>query len=470
MGSSKNIDTNSPSPGTRLEARYEFTVGALEHVLRHELHLSPATPLKVAFSGGLDSSVLIHALGTLRVDIPWNVSAIYVDHGLHPDSRDWGEHCAAVCAALKIPFTVTRVTVAKASSGGLEDAARRARYGALADALRPGEVLLTAHQRDDQAETLLLQLLRGAGIHGLAAMPPIAPLKAARLARPLLSFTRAALASYAAAARLTWIDDASNGNVGMARNFLRRDVMPVIARRWGAASERLARTAGHCAEAASVLDEIAAADCHVCAGAHTHALSIPALNMLSRGRQANALRFWVQMHDLHPPPERAIAQLLAQIARAPRTGRAMVGWNEGEVRRYRDTFVLFTEKFSVPLPGWETEWDLVTPLAVPGGGQRLCVEPGIGHGLARTRVIGRSVRVRLRRGGESCRLPGRSHRSHVKKLLQDAGVAPWERQLLPFVFVDGELAAIGDRWVCEPFVARATEASWVLVLKRISSH
>lgn len=441
-----------------------FSVDALARLLAETLGLPAGTLLRVAYSGGLDSHVLLHACARLRERGPWPVAAVHVDHGLCPESAGWAEHCAAVCRALGIPLAVERVRVDGIRERGLEDAARRARYGAFARLLQPDEVLLTAHHRDDQAETMLLQLLRGAGPHGLAAMPPIAPFARGRLARPLLGFARAALRAYAEGQGLAWIEDASNREDRLARSFLRAQILPVLARRWPQAAERLARAARHHAQAAAVLDDVGEADlARVRVG--DEALSLAALATLPPARQANVVRHWIRRRTGRMPPERALEDLLAQLGRCPRSRHALIRWPGAAVERYRDALRLVP---AMPAPGaqWEAEWDPGAPLALPGTGWRLRARAGVGAGLAVERLAGRRLRVRLRRGGEICRLPGRAHHHKVKKLLQEAGVPPSERARLPFLYVDGDLAAIGDRFVCEPYAARAGEPGLLIEIER----
>jgi tRNA(Ile)-lysidine synthase len=226
MASSRNHDARAAPPGRARTRR--FSPDALARVLSAELELTPEVPLYVAFSGGMDSHVLLHAAVALRARAPWRVAALHVDHGLQPESGAWARHCASVCAALGVPFQSERVAVRGVAERGLEDAARRARYAALGRLLPAGAVLLTAHHLNDQAETVLLQLLRGSGVAGLAAMGAIVPFAHGRLARPLLGFERAALADYARAAGLAWVEDASNLDTGPARNYLRAAVWPAL--------------------------------------------------------------------------------------------------------------------------------------------------------------------------------------------------------------------------------------------------
>ncbi|GMR03863.1 MAG: tRNA lysidine(34) synthetase TilS [Gammaproteobacteria bacterium] len=447
----KNIDTS-------------FSTPTLERILTEDLGLSPGTPLKVAYSGGLDSHVLLHALCQLRLRVSWKIKAIHVDHGLQPQSPQWARHCRRICEALNVPCVVEQVRVQR-HKDSLEAAARRARYESLARHVSADEVLLTAHHQDDQAETVLLQLLRGGGVHGLAAMPKITGFSQGRLARPLLGFTRQALAAYATREQLTWIEDDSNRDMRFARNYLRYRVFPIIFDRWPEASRQLARSARNTAQAAAVLDEIAHLDLKACRIETKPMLRIAALLRLSSARQRNLIRFWVREQGLGVPSETQLRRILGQLRQLPRTGQSIIRWPGAVLRRYRDKLAVMPVQADRDR-NWSRAWDPSAPLEIPGTGARLRTVATVGAGLSRERLNGRSVVVRLRQGGETCRLPGRSHRHKLKKMLQEAGIPPWEREQMPLIYVEGELAAVGDRWVCEPYAAKLEEPGLVLVLDR----
>ena len=447
----KNIDT-------------PFSTPTLARILTEDLGLSPGTPLKVAYSGGLDSHVLLHALCRLRLHAPWQVKAIHIDHGLQPQSPQWARHCRRICETLNVPCVVEQVHVQRRKDS-LEAAARRARYESLARHVSTGEVLLTAHHQDDQAETVLLQLLRGGGVHGLAAMPSITGFSQGRLARPLLGFTRQALAAYAVREQLTWIEDDSNRDMRYARNYLRYQVFPVILDRWPEASRQLARSARNTAQAATVLDEVARLDLRACRIETKPMLRITALLRLSPAHQRNLIRFWVREHGLCVPSEAQLRRILDQLRQLPRTGQAIIRWPGAVLRRYRDQLAVMPVQADGDR-SWTRAWDPSASLEIPGTGTRLRTVAAVGAGLSRERLNGRSMVVRLRQGGETCRLPGRGHRHKLKKMLQEAGIPPWERERMPLIYVEGELAAVGDRWVCEPYAAKAGEPGLVLVLDR----
>src|SRR3989344_5891248 len=446
-----------------------FSPSALADVL-HRLGLSPETPLKVAFSGGLDSCVLLHALCALRKELPWRLGAVHVDHGLQPASAGWVRHAEKFCEGLNVPCAVERIliTVTEIREHGLEAAARQARYACLARHVGTGEVLLTAHHVDDQAETVLLQLLRGSGTHRLAAMPEIAPFSTGRLARRLVGFARAQLADYAEREKLQWVDDASNRDPRFSRNYLRHQVFPLLDTRWPGAARQIARAATLSAEAAGLLDAVAEADSQACRAEGPSALSVTALRQLPPPRQRNLVRYWLRRQGFQAPSAMHLDHILAQVEREPRTRHAVVRWPEAEVHRYRDELTALR-------PCRETHsalslsWDPAEPLVIPGVGLLRAVATR-GDGLSQERIGGESLMVGWRQGGETCRLPGRAHHHKLKKLLQEAGIPPWERQRLPLVYAHGVLAAIGDRWVCEPYAARADEAAWKLRLDLLPQY
>ncbi len=451
----KNIDT-------------AFSLQALANVL-HRLGLSPETPLKVALSGGLDSCVLLHALCRLRDAAPRRrIAAVHVDHGLHPASAEWALFSEAFCQRLNVPCFVERIQIQGIRDHGLEAAARRERYACLARHVGADEVLLTGHHLDDQAETLLLQLLRGAGVHGLAAMPDIALFSAGRIARPFLDFARKQLAVYAAQEKLEWIDDTSNLDARFSRNYLRHRVSPLLEQRWPGAARQIARSARMAAEAVQLLDSLAATDWPVCRVPGCLSLSVTALRRLTAPRQRNLIRYWLRRQGFQAPSALHLNQVLMQVESEPRNRQALVCWPEAEIWRYRDELIALK-------PGGETDsdlklcWDLREPLRIPGVGllQATVIH---GTGLSQERVGDSMLVVGLRQGGEVCRLPGRTHHHKLKKLLQEAGIPPWERRRLPLIYLNGELAAISDRWVCAPYAARADEAGWKLRLVPVSEN
>jgi tRNA(Ile)-lysidine synthase len=443
-----------------------FSPAALTTVLTQRLGIPPGSPLKVAFSGGLDSHVLLHALCALRGAHSLSVTALHVDHGLQPASSDWARHCRDVCRTLDVPLIVERVTITRRQRDGVEAAARNARYTCLERHVGPDEVMLTAHHQDDQAETLVLQLLRGAGVHGLASMPECTKFSQGLHIRPLLGFSRAQLAAYARTAGLSWIEDASNLDIRLARNFLRHRVIPLLSEHWPSATQTLARSARHAGAAAEILEEIAVMDIGRVESVTDGSLAIPPLLALTPARRRNAVRHWLRRRNMPMPSEKQLVELLRVTERVTATRHAIVRWAGACVERYRDRLLVQPEP-GVPVAWTQQAWDLSVPLDIAPTRIRLRSVPRIGEGIAVARLTGHRITVRPRRGGEVCELQGRGHHRKLKKLLQEAGVTPWERARLPLLYVDETLAAVADRWVCAPFAARPGEPSIVLVMEPV---
>lgn len=423
--------------------------------------------LIVGYSGGVDSHVLLHLLATYRDRWPERVlAAVYVDHGLQVTSAAWGEHCARVCHELDIPFHALRISARPAPGESPEAAARRTRYAALAAELGPNDALLTAHHRDDQAETLLLQLLRGAGPHGLAAMPAAARLSRGWLLRPLLELDRAHLLAYARGHGLRWIEDASNADTGFDRNYLRHQILPLLRERWPSANQTLARSARWCAETANWLDAEAAADLAPVVADHPDRLAISALRELSELRQHNLLRYWLRQLNLPTPDSRQLWRILHDTLNAARDRNPRICWPGGEVRRYRDMLYAMP-----PLAPHDTRRSFIwrfhgndyPPLELPGIG-RLAWRETVGAGLRLSALADTALIVRFRQGGEHFRPIGRRHGQELKKLLQEAGIPPWERDRLPLVYRDEALLAVVGLGIAADQAVEPGESGWQPVL------
>lgn len=407
--------------------------GALQPTIDDALAVTPpGRCVWIALSGGLDSSLLL----TLAADAcrrhPRPLRALHVHHGLQAAADDFERHCRRLASRLGVPLWVDRVEVDLAAGRGLEDAAREARYAAFARRLRPGETLWLAQHADDQAETLLLAALRGSGVRGLAAMPAGRDGLGGRLARPLLDASRAALEAEAQRRGLAWVEDPSNADEGLDRNFLRRRVLPLLESRWPAASRRLAHSAALSGEADGLLDELAALDLERLGGDPAR-LPVVALQALSAPRRRLLIRHACRRLHLPTPPARRLETLLAQLG-ARVDGEARVAWPDAEARIWRRRLYLLRAVEAGPMDGgkgdWPMAWDGEAPLVTPWGAWRVTLrrDDGAPPGL----------RVMPREGGEWLRLAGRGRRD-LKRLLQELGVPPWERERL-LVVHHGEAA------------------------------
>ncbi len=433
------------------------------HLLQQLAQLPAARRYWVAYSGGCDSHVLLHALATLRTHLDTPLHAIHINHGLQMQAGAWETHCRQVCAQLSIPLEVVRVNAAHAAGESPEAAARVARYGVFTEILQDDDILLMAHHQDDQAETLLLQMLRGAGLKGLAAMPVLTRLGRGRLARPLLDFTRSVLSHYAVQQGLVWIDDPSNTDVRFDRNFLRHEVMPLLHQRWPATTSILSRVAEHMAEGASLLRDLAEQDFtqHRVAGQR---LTVASLRALDAARLRNLLRYWLfDVCRLTMPDSRHLNRIVHEVLPAAGDAMPIVSWRGGEVRRYRgELYALQPE--TAPLPtGLPIAWDGKQALSLH---QQVLIPHLVkGQGIARQFLTGQDLSVRFRQGGESCMPLGRKHHHSLKKLFQEWGVPPWQRERVPLLYVGDDIAQIVGYCICEPFQTNPQQEGVVVTLE-----
>lgn len=407
----------------------------------------PAPRCWAAFSGGLDSTVLLDLMRADQADLP-PFQAIHVDHGLHPDSARWAEHCRAWCARLEIPCTVVSIPCTVPAGASLEAWAREARYGALAARMGAGDLLLTAHHADDQLETFLLQALRGAGPAGLSAMAPLRRFDPGFLARPLLEATREQLTAYAHARGLEWLEDPSNTDPGLDRNYLRHCVLPALRARWPHAARTVSRSARQCAQADAQLS--AWADAEAQAGMIVDgALMLELWRLRTAPVRKLLLRHWLKAGGWPLPSARVLATIAEQLADAAADRQVVLRYTGVEIRRHRDRAYAMAPLGAVPRS--RMPWpDLTRPLLLPAGLGALSVEEGSGE-IDAARLRGRYLEVGFRQGGERLQLPGRAHHTTLSELCRAAGMTPWLRDRLPLLWVDGELAAVADLWVSAPF-------------------
>jgi len=418
--------------------------------------IPPAPRYWVAYSGGLDSHVLLHALMAVRGELDADINAVHINHGLSKDANAWSLHCRTVCNELSVPYYAFDVKADPDEGESPEAAARYARYAALAEIVQSGDCLLTAHHQDDQAETALLQMLRGAGPRGLAAMPLYTAFARGILGRPLLGFTRDELHGYALQERLQWVTDQSNFDTGFQRNYLRHEVLPQIKSRWPVMARTLSRSAAHCADAVQLMDEIAVADLEKIRGPQPDTISITDLLALHASHQRNVLRFWFRQLGVQLPEAVHLDQLYHDVLYAADDRMPLLSWTGVEIRRYRDVLYVMP-----PLAGHDLtsvlEWDMTHALILPSGIGRLYAKRTKGKGLNAGLCESQPVTVRYRQGGERCKPVGDSHTRSVKKLFQDEGIPPWQRDRTPFIYVGGQLAAIAGLWFCQPFQAGSDE-------------
>jgi tRNA(Ile)-lysidine synthase len=414
-----------------------------------------AAGLVVGVSGGADSACLLSALAELR---RFAVRAVHVDHGLQAASVALRASCALLCERLAIPLTVIGVTVESAGES-LEAAAREARYRAFAQNLAPGECLLTAHHADDQAETLLLQLLRGAGVKGLSAMPVRRRFAGGWHLRPLLHLTRPDLEAYGRAHGVEAHEDPMNRDARFDRAFLRTEVWPKIIQRWPGAAAALGRAAGHAADAQELLEN--AADAALFRLRDGAALSVTGLRALAERERVNVLRRWLAATGIVPPSTARLREGLRQTLTADADHVPGVEWGGHALRRYRER--VFLTPAAVPSLCARREWPvrLQSRLELGGGLGTLCWVPRKG-GL-RAGLLPAVLSVRRRSGGESLKPAAHASTQSVQHLCQAMGVLPWMRDALPMIYAGESLIAIGDIWRDARWLAGQGEAGFDVV-------
>ncbi|WGZ92768.1 MAG: tRNA lysidine(34) synthetase TilS [Candidatus Thiothrix putei] len=406
-----------------------------EHLLRF-FQQHPAPSYLIGFSGGLDSHVLLHACAGLRGQYPHlSFRALHIDHGLQAMSAAWAAHCHAVCADLEMPLLVETLQLVIPAGSSVEAVARTARYAAFSKHLQAGELVLTAHHQNDQAETLLLHLLRGSGVDGLAAMPEIRTFAMGFLGRPLLGCSRAELAAYAKQHRLNVIDDPSNLDSRFDRNFLRNQVMPLLEQRWSAAGKTLARAARLQGESRTLLAGFLRDKLQLMQGKQPNTLSVSKLLAEEPSMQKAVLREWLAQRGFRLPEEKKLRQVLHDVLQARADATPCVHWDSCEVRRYRDD-VYAMLPLSAHDPKQVFVWDTREPLVIASLGRALVAGAGYPE----------VVTVRFRQGGESVYLPERGGYHSLKHLLQEWGVPPWERERLPLVYVGERLIGLHPRF------------------------
>jgi tRNA(Ile)-lysidine synthase len=399
-------------------------------------------PLLVGFSGGLDSTVLLHALSRSDEARARGLRALHVHHGLHPDADAWIAHCERVCAALDVPLVVRRVQV-RPTGHGPEATARAARMAAFAEVLRDGEALALGHHQDDQAETFLLRALRGSGVDGLRAMRRWRRFGHGWLWRPLLDVPRGVLAEYARRHDLAWIDDPSNADTTLDRNFLRHRVLPLLRERWPRADAALALSAALQGETQALLRAEDARLLEAAQAGRRDTLALQLLRTWPAARRARVLRRWMDALGLPPLPRHGIACIETEVLTAPHDAHARFAWSGAVVRRWGDVLHADWERPALP-PDWGTRWDGRGSVSLPDG-DRLWLEGAPGG-------FEPPLRVAARHGGERIRLPGRTHSHALKHVLQDHAVPPWVRERLPLLLdSDDHVLAAGDLFFSDGF-------------------
>ncbi|MES9858196.1 MAG: tRNA lysidine(34) synthetase TilS [Sedimenticola sp.] len=423
-----------------------FSTAALHDLLK----ALPQPPCYwIAYSGGRDSHVLLHAMAALSDRLNQPLRAIHINHGLQSAAIGWEAHCLATCKDLAVPLEIIRLELSPKRGESLEALARDGRYGAIRGLIKAGELLLTAHHQDDQAETLLLQLLRGAGPAGLGAMPRLDKFGAGFRARPLLGFCRDELADYATEQQLNWIEDASNLDLSFDRNYLRNEVFPLLQTRWPGVARTLSRSASHCAESHHLVEAQAAQELGGLRGSIEGTLDIPRLLLLPRDRIRAVLRYWITHSGFSLPSTVKLNHIIDEVIHADEERSPLLQWSGAEVRRYRMHLYLM-------MPLAEVDADQVVVIE-PDISWRL--SPGMGEfkllagegGIDPRLLSGEALQIRYRPLNSRLHIQGRPHSTRFKNYYQERGIPPWMRRRLPLLYAGDQLVAVADLSICHPF-------------------
>lgn len=437
-------------------------VRAVENRLR--LHAKRGDAITVGLSGGIDSIVLLDALRRLAPAWDLRLSALHVHHGLSLNAAAWEDFCHRHCARRRVPFQAVRVQVAGAGAN-LEEHARLARYRAFE--AHGGAIMALAHNRDDQAETVLMRLLRGAGVHGLAGMPDARIMGDAahgacvgkqRLIRPLLAVSRDAIRDYAATRRLRWVEDESNDDPRFARNFLRSEVLPALERRFPGCRSALARAADRLREADGLLQTLAHDDLQ--AVTVSGQLDAARLAVLGIERAANALRSALASNGEPPMPAGATQEVLRQLLGAAVDSNPEVVLTRVTLSRYRGRIAIRPHGSMGVMKGWHpVPWAGEAEQQLPDG-SLVRAQSVVGAGVSCVRLSRGTITLRQRRGGERIRLRPESPTRTLKNLLQEHAVPPWERDAMPLLYCNEQLVWIPTVGVASAFQAQPGESAW----------
>ena len=417
--------------------------------------------LCVGLSGGLDSIVLLDLLYKQQLQNPsFNLKAIHINHQLQDEAQAWADFCQKFCETKNIHFQSINVDVVETKKTGLEAAARNARYKAFSENLSRNEFLLTAHHRDDQIETFFLQILRGAGIDGAAAINPCIQFDNHYLLRPLLNIDREQLKEYAENERLQWIEDPSNTEVHFNRNYLRHEILPKLEQRWPSYRQTIQRFSSNARLATNVLNDYISKDYIDCLNSEKNTLLIDVLLNLNLEKRLMVIRYWIKQQNFSTPSESVLLQIHAALE-AYEDSNPLIEWGDAIVRRYRNELYLLP-RIKVNFEKEVFLWDLKAPIKINNLGE-ISVQEIMGQGIS-VNYANAEIKIVFRQGGEKCQPSGRQGNHSLKKIFQEYDVPPWLREKTPIILIDGQIAAVVGLFYCAPFAAKKEESGFVLKL------
>ncbi|WP_044617179.1 tRNA lysidine(34) synthetase TilS [Gynuella sunshinyii] len=419
------------------------------------------TRILIAYSGGVDSHVLLHALVRSNPSVP--VLAVHVHHGLSPNADKWAEHCADVCQQYGVACQCLYVQVENQGKG-IEAAARDARYQEFEKLLVSGDILLTAHHADDQIETFMLRLLRGAGLEGLSAMSESRSCGAGLLVRPLLQLQRSELMAYAEDEGFRWVDDESNDDNRYDRNFLRNQLFPLIESRWPQYRQTVTRAINHIQNAAGNEQEQLYPELNHRLTVE-NALKIVGFEETDRALIMKLLRLWLGLMNLTVPSQKVLEEIVSSVIFARADAEPAVYLKDYSIRRFKTAIYAVPVLAELPRTTIVIKPDVATD--IPGVGTVELVSE-IAKDDKRWLLSGRflPLTVAFRVGGERAIPVGRQGSRDLKRLLQEYRIEPWWRDRLPLLYWNGELVMVADQFVCEGFQAAPGEMGYRLKWRR----
>jgi tRNA(Ile)-lysidine synthase len=395
--------------------------------------------MTVALSGGVDSVVLLHLLQQLQKTQNFTLKASHVHHGLSKNADKWVKFCEKLCTKLSVPLDIHYIKLPQKKSLGIEGEARQLRYEKLLQTKT--DLVVLAHHEDDQAETFLLQLIRGAGVKGLSSMAHFD--EARRLWRPLLNASRIDIESYAKKYKLKWIEDESNQNIDFDRNFIRSKVLPILKNRFNHIIKVISRSSAHLAEAQNLLDDLAKLDLksELKSNKYIHKLNVKTLDKLSNARAKNVLRFWLEINDQMMPSKDLLDELLRQVLTAKKDATIKIQLSKFyEIRRYQDEIYIVPKDIKRQ-KDYEIIWAGESEIILPNG-QKLTFKKVKGRGINLKFLDDKKLKIMNRQGGEFFKPDSKRPTKKIKQLLQESDLPPWEREFLPLVYVGDKLAFV----------------------------
>ena len=419
----------------------------------------------IGYSGGIDSHVLLHLCASMA-HLKEKITAVYVHHGLQLEADAWAEHCKKTATGLGVDFKVIRVDAIASQGESPEEVARNARYTALRTLIETDDLLLVAQHREDQLETVLLQLFRGSGLSGLSAMPAFMDFGKGVLLRPLLDTPKIAVDDYAKLHALSWIEDPSNQNNNFNRNFLRNAIVPLLKQRWPACDKTVARSAGHCSEAQLLLSEQAKKLFLPIFNILDETLTISQLIAYSLNQQRLVIREWFQMLNLKMPSQAFIERIQSDVISVRPDSDPLLSGKGYCIRRYRDK--LYCLKVDEAEKIVASIWPKMQISFSFSAGQALYFMPS-SAGICYDKWQKSTVVVKARSGGEKISLPGRKGHHDLKQLFQEAGIAPWERAGIPLIYLDDKLAVVGNLWISADFYSEKEQRCISFFLRKEAS-